>query len=930
MLTALCLAVILASCACLHAQGNQRTLIEWTFDKDAEGWGGPNHISDLRVQDGALQGRIMDWDPFVRSPEFDIPATPWQTVEVRLKTDCAGGGEVFWTGTTQSQYGGFSPGKETPFTIIGDNEWHVYQVRPYWHREGKIVLLRLDLPRPDPADNGKKTFAVDYIRVTEPVEAAAPQTEAHWDFTKSAGGWTGGNGATAEKTDAGLRIVMGDDPTGAAMSSPLQAPVDDRMWVSVEMAVSKGETGTVRWVSSEGSGLQSLDFSIRADGAFHTYNIDLSSSKLWAGDILLLELTPAASAGAQATLRSLTVSEEPLGPPEIVANYAGLEDAISRAGRRLPFILNLTNRGGETATDLRIADLKLPPGVKVDDTGDWRKLPELDAFDPATHRFYVSAERPVKGEAVITLAGRGAPAEPIRAELGIEPGLNLPKADYVPEPRPVESDYEIGALYFPGWDNMAKWDPIRRTAPERKPVLGWYDEGNPECVDWQIKWAVEHGIKFFLVDWYWSAGSRHLEHWVKAFQKARYRGYLKWAMMWANHNAPNTHSEEDQRAVTQFWLDNYFNTPEYYRIDDMPVVMIWSVGNMDRDMAGKGGAKRLLDISQEMVRAAGYKGIYFIAMKWPEAGTDPAIIKPLAEDGFSMTSIYHYMDSGGKAEDPRRFPFKLCAEATYPFFRAWYEADILPFLPNLSTGWDSRPWHGDRSTVIYGRTVDLFRDICRDAKRFADATGVKRMTLAPLNEWGEGSYAEPCKEFGFGMYDAVRDTFCKKPAGGWPLNVAPQDVGLGPYDFPEPVGRFAWDFTNGTQGWGAMMGIGSVAAQDGALVFETSSPDPAITCSLNDLRASKYPYIIIRMRIDAVAAPEEKGQLFWTTPTAGTSEPASMKWELIGDGQYHDYVVHLAENSRWRGRITTFRLDPCSHAGAKVAIEGIRMSEDGK
>jgi len=121
-----------------------------------------------------------------------------------------------------------------------------------------------------------------------------------------------------------------------------------------------------------------------------------------------------------------------------------------------------------------------------------------------------------------------------------------------------------------------------------------------------------------------------------------------------------------------------------------------------------------------------------------------------------------------------------------------------------------------------------------------------------------------------------------------------------------------------------------VGAQDGALVFETSAPDSAIVCSLSNLKAAKCPYIIIRMKIDAVAADNEMGQLFWTTPTAGTNEPASMKWKLIGDGQYHDYIVHLAENTLWRGRITTFRLDPCSHAGAKVAIEEIRMSVDGK
>ena len=106
-------------------------------------------------------------------------------------------------------------------------------------------------------------------------------------------------------------------------------------------------------------------------------------------------------------------------------------------------------------------------------------------------------------------------------------------------------------------------------------------------------------------------------------------------------------------------------------------------------------------------------------------------------------------------------------------------------LPNLATGWDDRPWHGDRGTVVYGRTVPLFRKICEDAKRFADENGIKRLGLAPLNEWGEGSYLEPCKEFGFEMYDALRDVFCDKPAQGWPPNITPEDIGLGPYDYPK-------------------------------------------------------------------------------------------------------------------------------------------------
>ncbi len=933
MRSVICLVAVVLSCACLHGQESKRALIEWQFDQpgDLEGWGGPNHVAELRAEDGAMQGRIMDWDPFVRSPQFEVPATPWQFIEVRLRTDCGGDAEFFWTNTTQSKYDGFSPGKETHFPVIGDNDWHVYQVYPYWHAEKKIILLRLDLPKPAPAEAGKRTFAVDYIRIVDLGGPPTVRTRAEWDFRKAPAEWTATQDVSHRATEQGIEVTMGEDASGAILSEPLRCPVDDRFWVSVEMAVDRGGSAYLRWVSSEHHGLNSHRFPVRGDGEFHVYNVDLSSSREWAGELLLLGLTPSASAGARATIRKLAVSEEPLGPPEVEVTYAGLENAINRVGPKLPFIICLSNRGGETATDLRISAVKLPPNMVVAEGDDWRQIAPLEPFDPCTHRFHLSASAPVEHTIEIQLAGKGAPAEPVRAEIVVGPNLNLPRAEYVPVPQPVQSDYEIGAFYYPGWQSAAKWDPIQRTSPERKPVLGWYDEANPECADWQIKWAVEHGIKFFMVDWYWSAGARHNEHWVHdAYMNARYHKYLKWCMMWANHNRPGTHSEEDQRAVTRYWLDKYFDMEEYYRIDDMPVVIIWSVARMRADMGGSEGVKRLLGISQELAREAGYKGIYFVAMKWPEASTDPKIIEQLKDEGFAMTSIYHYMGHGGRAEDTRRYPFELVAESTYPFFKAWQQASPLPFLPNLSTGWDSRPWHGDRATVIYGRSVALFERICQDAKRFADESGLKRLALGPLNEWGEGSYIEPCKEFGFGMYDAIRDTFCKKPAGGWPPDLAPADVGLGPYDFPVPEKRFAWDFQGGAQGWGPFMGIADFEVEDGALHFTTASRDPAIGIGLYGVSARRYPFIVVRMKIDKLGFEGEKGQLFWTTPTARTSEAASVRFELAGDGRYHDYVLPVGENPRWQRRITSLRFDPCSHTGAKVSIEEIRLSEDGK
>ncbi len=71
----------------------------------------------------------------------------------------------------------------------------------------------------------------------------------------------------------------------------------------------------------------------------------------------------------------------------------------------------------------------------------------------------------------------------------------------------MRGPYEVGAYYFPGWHDASRWQPLQRF-PERRPVLGWYREGDPEVADWQIKWAVEHGITFFAYDWYWSRRAR--------------------------------------------------------------------------------------------------------------------------------------------------------------------------------------------------------------------------------------------------------------------------------------------------------------------------------------------------------------------------------------------------------------------------------------
>jgi uncharacterized repeat protein (TIGR01451 family) len=916
---------------------------QWNFDKDREHWNGINALKDVQVKDGIYRAVASGGDPFFVANGLDFTTTNSQVLEFRYRTNSGGHGEVYFTNTTEGQYSGFSPKKKTDWDVLGDEQWHTVRIFPNWSNEKKIVKLRIDFPNLA-LDYGKMFYELDWIRVVDLNLSKAPEVKPVWDFTKPQPLWKPLDNSNIKSTANGLEIVggVGGGSISGIESEPMTVDIDKNGgWISLEMSVNYGKFGNLTFCKNNGQAT-TVRFPLKADGQNHWYNIDGLNDSVLQEKIHLMQLTVSDAPEAKATLKQLLISDTPHGPAEIEIEQIYQPEAINRTGKPTPLAIRLRNSGGQTAHGIKVKPI-LPAGIKFvpysDSDSNQVTLSELNPSVTKTYYINFVASQPFDGKITLEFEGSGIKKESATVPVRIEKNLNLPKADYVPAPKPVKSDYEIGALYYPGWGRMEAWARIYNTYPERKPVLGWYDEGNPEVIDWQIKWSVENGIQYYLVDWYWHKGSQHNDHWVKGFQKAKYKSMFKWAMMWANHNAAGSHSEEDQRAVTKFWIENYFNTPEYFTKDGKPVVMIWSPQNMDNDIAAierakgkelkKGeGVKRLLDLSNEMAKAAGFKGIYFIAMKWSEASTAASDIQWLADAGFEMTSIYHFMHHGGKAKNPLRFDFDLVVEASLPYWEARHQTGILPFLPNLSTGWDSRPWHGYKQTYIEHRTVEGFRKICNDYKKFAEKTGIKSVVLAPTNEWGEGSYAEPNAEFGFGMFEVIRETFCKKPAEGWALNYAPSDVGLGPYDLLpiEKMNRTAWDFKNGTQGWKSLMGINNFKTENDHLIFESTNHDPAMTINLDRIPATDWNYLKIRMKVSGTGSAE-RAQLFWSTVTSPVSEANSLSVPVTADGQFHDYVFDLKSKKNWRRQITSLRFDPVGSENKKIEIESIRLEK---
>lgn len=668
----------------------------WTFETDADvrAWVPNGHLAKVTVKDGVLSADAVDWDPFFTCKGIELPATPWQYILLRIKADKPGQGQIFWSGQTTGKHGGFSPRKTTSFQLKGTGRWEEVPVFPFWRAEGTIRQLRLDVYE-------GAHFDVDSICIKTWGDGKEPLTDAFsWDLKGDVGPW---------------RVHPGSN---LFFAPPLKLPVSDKGWVTLRIRSDKPTSAAVLWSAADVRGMQSWNFAIRGDKKLRHYNVELAGIKAWHDPVAAFGLRLPENVNVH--VESIRIAAEPSGPPEITVRSFGFENGAQRAGRTCHVLAQFANRGGSAVDKIEVK-LALPPGLESADGKTERMIAALEYDDQKTLVWRVRAKTPGDYTLRLTAGGVGAP-EPASTTLRFLPPLNLPKTSYVPKPRPVETDVDVCAYYFPGWSSAAKWECIRRVAPIRKPILGYYDEGNPECVDWQIKWAVENGITCFLVDWYWVKGHKHLEHWFDAYRKAKYREMLKVAIMWANHNPAGTHSVEDWRNVTREWIEKYFPLKSYYHIDGKPAVFLWSPHNIRRDLGGTEVVKKFFAESQRMAKAAGYKGITFLAMFGHESKSG---VKALLTEGYYGATNYHeWADAPSTATDIKNTRYQdIVTTVRKTWEKKVARCGELVYYPVVDTGWDSRPWHGERARIIRGRTPARFENVLRQARAYCAQVG---------------------------------------------------------------------------------------------------------------------------------------------------------------------------------------------------------------
>lgn len=338
----------------------------------------------------------------------------------------------------------------------------------------------------------------------------------------------------------------------------------------------------------------------------------------------------------------------------------------------------------------------------------------------------------------------------------------------------LSPNYDIGVFYFPGWkDNepgapaKKPWDTIKKY-PEREPLLGWYDEGQPAIVDQQLEWMAAHGIDFVAYDWYWSEAKKpYLEHALRSYLKSPKSNLVRFCLLWANHmKVPENLGQFE--AMVDHWISQFFKHPQYYRIDGKPAVFVFSQQNL-RDNGGKFGwtTRDLLALAQDKARKAGLPGIYFVGSA---EAVDYWVRDYGPSNGYQAFSAYNYHRGFSGTYIPIKPLAHSYEELDAAYRQSWdwiLQKSPLPYVVPMTSGWDKRPWGGSKDPwhdkcesrpeefeahlVAARERIDRYRDRSK-------GIGV----ICCWNEFGEGSYIEPTKRWGTRYLEIVKSVFGAK------------------------------------------------------------------------------------------------------------------------------------------------------------------------
>ena len=515
--------------------------------------------------------------------------------------------------------------------------------------------------------------------------------------------------------------------------------------------------------------------------------------------------------------------------------------------------------------------------------------------------------------------------------------------DYVPVPviPAGQEKYNVGinvcSLWrngmHSGWSCISPYDDIR-------PVLGYYDEGNPETADWEIKYMVEHGIDFQAFCWFAGENTVPINQTPNDYQlrdgymNAEYADMMKYCIIWeASSGAAPQNMQQWKEYFVPYFIEHFFKDSRYMVIDNRPLLFVFTPDKLytSKGFGSTAVCKQAFDYLEQEVRKLGFDGMIYV-------GSNGASSKEVASAGYDATSAYNWGSSGYQFET-NKTRNETNARDTSVFT-----------IPTLSVGFNSVAWHGTRYPLMSAenlkKTALWARDEFSPSIAEAGTWQENLYMISTWNEYGEGTYVMPCEDLnGFGYLDALREVFTDEKADA-ALNTVPtaaqkQRINrLYPQhkillhkngDYTEPETELNLDdyhtvlsINPGTHPGGINpVGIDNWVKNENGISGVTNVTNNYIAFGNgNSLDLSTATLVKITAKI-----PKGCSMRFYFTTNDDQSwnESKATSAASATTDELAEYYFDFSKNAGWKGTLLWYRIDPSTSVGDAFEITSIEF-----
>jgi hypothetical protein len=336
-----------------------------------------------------------------------------------------------------------------------------------------------------------------------------------------------------------------------------------------------------------------------------------------------------------------------------------------------------------------------------------------------------------------------------------------------------DASLRVGAYYYDGWSgplDARQFDGLLdQPWAGRQPLYGWQDRTSASMAQ-QLRWARNYGIRFFAFDWYYGSdpATAALNGALSLYQGLSSHSGVGYALVYVNTGGRVSFVVPTSRwpDVVSQWATQNFTDPAYERVGGKPLLVILDVASFNRQFGGSAGADAAIATLRRAAVKAGLPGVYVVGGVYVDPRFDWNWFRLVASkedfDGFTQ---YSAPAAAGVSTGPRPYTRLVHAiEADWSRFAAGPK----PFVPDVVTGWDPRPWGSTVNGKLwwFRRTPAQVRDFAEAAVRFAGRQAVRSdvsqpplMFVEAWNELGEGAYVVPtvgsCHQYGAALAAAV-------------------------------------------------------------------------------------------------------------------------------------------------------------------------------